>query len=59
MQEAKNLGGLSNDWDLTKYLLDKKGIEADYSKLVEISKIFFIILKKKAQRVLLIMRKLF
>ncbi len=36
MQEAKNLGGLSNDWDLTKYLLDKKGIEADYSKLVEI-----------------------
>lgn len=36
MQEAKNLGGLSNDWDLTKYLLDKKGIDADYSKLVEI-----------------------
>ncbi len=36
MQEAKNRGGLSNDWDLTKYLLDKKGIKADYSKLVEI-----------------------
>jgi len=36
MQEAKNLGGLSNDWDLTKYLLDKKGVKADYSKLVEI-----------------------
>ncbi len=36
MQEAKNRGGLSNDWDLTKYLLDKKGIDADYSKLVEI-----------------------
>ncbi len=36
MQEAKNLGGLSNDWDLTKYLLDKKGVNADYSKLVEI-----------------------
>lgn len=36
MQEAKNLGGLSNDWDLTKYLLDKKGINADYSKLVEV-----------------------
>lgn len=36
MQEAKNRGGLSNDWDLTKYLLDKKGVETDYSKLVEI-----------------------
>ncbi len=36
MQEAKNLGGLSNDWDLTKYLLDKKGIKTDYSKLVEV-----------------------
>lgn len=36
MQEAKNRGGLSNDWDLTKYLLDKNGVEADYSKLVEI-----------------------
>ena len=36
MQEAKNRGGLSNDWDLTKYLLDKKGINTDYSKLVEI-----------------------
>ncbi len=36
MQEAKDMGGLSNDWDLTKYLLDKKGIKADYKKLVEI-----------------------
>lgn len=36
MQEAKNRGGLSNDWDLTKYLLDKKGIDVDYSKLVKV-----------------------
>lgn len=41
MQAAKNLGGLSNDWDLTKYLLDKKGIKVDYSKLVEIFQSIF------------------
>lgn len=41
MQEAKNRGGLSNDWDLTKYLLDKKGITADYSKLVEVFQSIF------------------
>ena len=36
MQEAKNRGGLSNDWDLTKFLLDKKGISANYSELVTV-----------------------
>ncbi len=36
MQEAKNLGGLSNDWDLTKYLLDKKGVAVEYSELVRV-----------------------
>ncbi len=41
MQEAKNLGGLSNDWDLTKHLLNKKGVDVDYSKLVEVFQSIF------------------
>ena len=34
-QDAKNLGGLNNDWDLTDYLLKKKNINIKYSDLVE------------------------
>ncbi len=40
MQEAKNLGGLSNDWDLTKYLLDKKELKLIIQNLLKYSKIF-------------------
>lgn len=47
MQEAKNLGGLSNDWDLTKYLLDKKGFKVEYSKLVEVFQDIFYDPKKE------------
>ena len=59
MQDAKNRGGLSNDWDLTKYLLDKKGIEADYSKLVEIFQDIFYNPDKEGKKVLSIMKRLF
>ncbi len=41
MQEAKNSGGLSNDWDLTKYLLEKEGICVDYPELVKIFQSIF------------------
>ncbi len=50
MQEAKNRGGLSNDWDLTKYLLDKKGVKADYSKLVEVFQDIFYDPKKEGKK---------
>ncbi len=36
IQQAKNLGGLNNDWDLTKYLLEKYGINVSYEKITEI-----------------------
>lgn len=39
---AKNLGGLNNDWDLTEYLLNQKGISVDRKKLVDVfEKIYF------------------
>lgn len=36
MQAAKNLGGLSNDWDLTAYLIKKAGKKADYNELINV-----------------------
>jgi histidinol-phosphate aminotransferase len=36
IQEAKNLGGLNNDWDLTKYLLEKAGHNVSYETIVDI-----------------------
>ena len=36
IQAAKNLGGLNNDWDLTKYLLDKEGINVSYQEIVDV-----------------------
>ncbi len=35
IQEAKNLGGLNNDWDLTKYLLSESGLNISYNDIVE------------------------
>lgn len=34
--EAKNLGGLNNDWDLTEYLLKKHSINVDYKQIVDV-----------------------
>ena len=36
IQDAKNLGGLNNDWDLTQYLLKKSGIEVSYDDIVDV-----------------------
>ncbi len=36
IQAAKNLGGLNNDWDLTKYLLEKEGINVSYKDIVDV-----------------------
>ncbi len=33
--DAKKIGGLNNDWDLTNYLLKKYGFEIEYDKIVE------------------------
>lgn len=41
MQEAKNLGGLSNDWDLTDYLLKKNGFNVEYDDIVNIFQSIF------------------
>ncbi len=35
IQSVKNGGGMNNDWDLTKYLLDKEGINISYCDMVE------------------------
>jgi histidinol-phosphate aminotransferase len=35
VQEAKNRGGLNNDWDLTAYLLEEEGISVDFSELID------------------------
>ncbi len=34
IQSVKNLGGMNNDWDLTKYLLEKRGINIKYEEIV-------------------------
>ncbi len=34
IQKVKNLGGLNNDWDLTKFLLDRDGINISYEDIV-------------------------
>ena len=36
IQAAKNLGGLNNDWDLTKFLLDKENINVSYKEIVDV-----------------------
>ncbi len=36
IQTAKNLGGLNNDWDLTKFLLEKAGYDVSYEQIVEV-----------------------
>ena len=35
IQKIKNKGGMNNDWDLTKYLLEKEGINVSYQELVD------------------------
>lgn len=42
ISEAKNSGGLNNDWDLTEFLLNSDGITVERQKLIEVfEKIYF------------------
>lgn len=42
IQQVKNLGNMNCDWDTTKYLLSKKGIDVDYKDIVKVfQSIFF------------------
>jgi histidinol-phosphate aminotransferase len=34
IQNAKNLGGLNNDWDLTEYLLQKSGVNIEKAQII-------------------------
>lgn len=36
IHDARKLGGLNNDWDITKYLIDKSGFKFPYEKIVEV-----------------------
>lgn len=36
IQSIKNQGGMNNDWDLTKFLLEREGINVDYNDLVNV-----------------------
>ena len=39
--EAKALGGLNNDWDLTEYLLKKENINVDKQELIDVFEKFY------------------
>ena len=41
IQEAKNQGGLNCDWDLTKYLLEKNGVEAKMPEIIDVFQSYF------------------
>ncbi len=41
IQDTKNLGGLNNDWDLTKFLLEKEGITVSYDDIVDAFQEFY------------------
>lgn len=41
IQQAKNLGGLNNDWDLTSYLLKKSSIEVPMAEVIERFQYFY------------------
>ncbi len=43
IQNAKNLGGLSNDWDLTEYLIKQAGKNVKYDDLVNVFQNLFYI----------------
>lgn len=36
IQDAKNLGGLNNDWDLTQFLLKKAGYDVSYEDITNV-----------------------
>ncbi len=41
IQNVKNMGGMNNDWDLTKYLIEQEGISISYEQMVETFQEFY------------------
>lgn len=41
ISEAKKLGGLNNDWDLTQHLLRKHGFEIEYQNIIDVFQEFY------------------
>ncbi len=41
IQNVKNLGGMSNDWKVTEYLINKAGKHPKYAEIVEVFQKFF------------------
>jgi HAD superfamily phosphatase len=58
IQDAKNLGGLNCDWDLTEFLLKKHGIKIEKEKIIEIFQKYFFNPKNKDSKGLIDNEKL-
>lgn len=41
IQAVKNMGGMSNDWKVTEYLLIKNGVNVEYDKITEVFQSLF------------------
>ena len=41
ISDAKKIGGLNNDWDLTAYLLKQNGLDINYDEMVEVFQEFY------------------
>ncbi len=50
MQRVKNLGNMSNDWDLTAYLIKEQGVEFDYNKMVDVFQNLFFVPEKEGSK---------
>ncbi len=46
IQEVKNLGSMSNDWDVTEFLIKKAGVKIDYNQMVKVFQDFFFVPNK-------------
>ncbi len=43
IQNVKNMGGMSNDWDVSYYLINQAGFSPDYNEMVDVFQDFFFI----------------
>lgn len=50
MQRVKNLGNMSNDWDLTAYLIKEQGVNFDYSEMVDVFQDLFFVPDKDGSK---------
>lgn len=47
IQNIKNMGNMSNDWDVTELLIKKAGVSVDYDEMVDIFQDFFFMPNRK------------